>query len=633
LLNKPDYCKSCLGYAWGTCGYVPASGTGDNGVLLVAEAAGENETELGEGLRGKAGYFFFQQLARVGIEREGFRLANVLSCRPPDNKLAGMPYEGSVIASCAPLLDATIRDHAKHCATKGKHPVILAVGKVAAKRILGWTDQTPDIKYDYLAYPHWSQQYEAWVFCVDHPSYLMRGNHHLVPIFQYTVQRALEVASEGFAYETHDNYELDPIAVNFSQWAAPYLAFPTTYILSYDIETAHKSGLDEEDVAREEDDDFSILRIGFAYQEGRACSVPWTAHYIPTIQKLMASEGPKLGWNSRQYDDERILVHMPINGDRIDGMVAWHILHSALPKGLGFVTPFYAKRWGMWKHLSKQHPAFYNAKDADAALRCWMGIEHDLHVNNQWEVFERHALKVNRVFDYMSSKGVLRDEALRSDAETRLSALLADTETKIQELIPREARRIAHVYKTTPKDTTGLLVRPGYRNVSTCSGCGIERPGKAHFKSFKKKANLCAGLTPNEVRKQVDEYFRLAPWKISKLGLMDYQRVKHHQPVFDRRTKKLTFDETAMIKLQKRYPKDQLYPLILEFRGYQKLLSTYIGVSDLIKVSDDYILQPGESFVDNAIQRSTETSRMSETMGIEKSEEGIRLQERVAENA
>jgi uracil-DNA glycosylase family 4 len=569
-----------LGWAWGCKGYVPASGSGSNGVLIVAEAAGENEATEGAPLVGKAGYYFFQQLGRVGIERDGFRIHNVLSCRPPQNLLAGMPYESAVIASCSPLLDETIKDMREACTKNGRTFVILTLGKIAFKRIMDLTDKSPLMKEDYLVYPHWNQKYEAWVLACDHPSYLMRGNHHLAPVTQFTAKRALEIAKDGLTLEQPIHYDLDPEPVHFAGWAQEYLASPEKFVLSYDIETPYKQGEDEEKIAKEENDDYTIIRCSFAYREGHAVSVPWTAPYMATIQALFAASGPKVGWNSRGYDDERILSKMPINGDRLDAMLAWHVLNSALPKGLGFVTPFYWQNTGMWKQLSQQNPAFYNAKDADAALRCWNGIEKDLKLNHQWNVFQRHVINLNRVLDYMSSKGVLRDEALRGSAEETLTGLLTECEAKIQAQIPDAARRIAHVYKNEPKETAGLLCRAGSRSVPSCPNCGIERPRKDHFKVYKKKANPCAGLAAVSVIKPVTEYYRLADWKISKVGLMDYQRAKHHQPVYDRRTKKLTFDETALIKLQKRYPRDLLYPTVLDFRGYQKLRSTYIGVTE-----------------------------------------------------
>src|SRR3990167_3331602 len=86
-MNKPESCKTCVGWSWGCNGYVPASGTGENGVLVVAEAAGEHEQKEGMPLVGKAGYYLWQNLARIGIEREGFRIHNVLSINPNPRKI------------------------------------------------------------------------------------------------------------------------------------------------------------------------------------------------------------------------------------------------------------------------------------------------------------------------------------------------------------------------------------------------------------------------------------------------------------------------------------------------------------------------------------------------------------------
>ena len=53
--------------------------------LVIAEAPGERESEVGEPLRGKAGQFFDKLLLDAGIQRDGLTITNCLSCRPPDN--------------------------------------------------------------------------------------------------------------------------------------------------------------------------------------------------------------------------------------------------------------------------------------------------------------------------------------------------------------------------------------------------------------------------------------------------------------------------------------------------------------------------------------------------------------------
>ena len=53
--------------------------------LVIAEAPGERESEVGEPLRGKAGQFFDKLLEDAGIQRDGLTITNCLSCHPPHN--------------------------------------------------------------------------------------------------------------------------------------------------------------------------------------------------------------------------------------------------------------------------------------------------------------------------------------------------------------------------------------------------------------------------------------------------------------------------------------------------------------------------------------------------------------------
>mgnify|MGYP001610632982 CR=1 FL=1 len=578
MMSKPDHCRSCIGWQWGCSGYVPVSGSGENGVLLVAEAPGEHEAKEGVALVGKAGYYLFSQLQRAGIEREGFRIHNVLSCRPPDNKLTKMPYEAAAIEHCSPLLDETIRQHVEATIGRGKNPVILTLGRIAFKRIMGLDDKNPILRVDYQCYPFWSDKYNCWVIAADHPSYLMRGNNHLVPVLQFGFKRALEIAENGFKFH-QPFYMKDPDPATFAQWVHDYenawQADPDNTILAFDIETPHKQGADEEDVAKEEDDDYTILRCSFAYKGGEAASVPWRAEYKAYLEELFSSQGTKTVWNAG-YDVPRITTQMPIHGDILDAMLMWHVLNSAMPKGLGFVTPFYCQDMSLWKHLSKDDPAGYNCQDSDALLRNCIGIKKDLISNKLWKVFDRHVVRLNKALTYMSEQGVLRDEQMRSEAETKLQDLLDVVEIKMEATVPKEARR-ERVYKKKPKDLAGILTRPVRVSVGVCNICGVSRPTKEHFRSLKKKVNACAEGSRVDREVEVEQYYKYLPFKVSKVGLTNYQKALRHQAILNRKEHKVTFDEAALMRLMKKYPSDKLYPLILEHRKLVKLISTYIG--------------------------------------------------------
>jgi uracil-DNA glycosylase family 4 len=600
LIAKPNSCNGCPLYGNGQ-GWVNADGTGSNGVLMVLEAGGENEAATGQPVTGKAGYFLFSQLKRIDLERDSFRIDNTCKCRPPNNKLIP-PYRDEAIAHCAPNLDATIHEMQELCARNGKHFTILTLGDTAIKRVLRITDPRLTLT-QHLSYVFWSEEYQAFVVPTYHPSYLQRGNSHLVPILQFAAKRAVEIAEHGFQYHRPD-YLRDPDPATFAQWCADYqatVARGDNVYLAFDIETPHKQGKDEEEVAREDDDDYTILRCSFAYKAGEAVSVPWQAPYTPYLEELFGLPLTKLVWNAN-YDVPRITAQMPINGDIYDGMLMWHVLNSALPKGLGFVTPFYAQDMPMWKHTSKEDPAGYNCQDSDALLRNVLGIKPDLERNGLWKVFERHVVQLNRVLSYMSSKGVLRDEVMRREAEVKLSGLLDETEAQMGAAVPQEARRLhpKNGYKKAPKDTTGLVSITVAAHTRRCVRCGLSNPPKAHFKLGKKKVNPCGGADVVEGIEQVQRWAKPLEFKVSKVGLTNYQKALKHSAIINRHENRVTFDEGAIEQLIKKYPKDKLYPLILQHRKVQKLLTAFVGQTEyeIIEASDDYTLQPGEDQLD-----------------------------------
>lgn len=572
---KPKQCLGCIGANWPDRGFVPASGDGTNGVLVVAEAAGENEAKEGTPLIGKAGHFLWTNLKRAGIERDGFRVHNVLSCRPPKNELRDMPYEDAVISHCAPFLDSTIYDMQQLCGSIGKHLTILTLGKISFKRILGIGKKDPILKEDYLCYPFWSDKYKAWVIPVDHPSHIMQGNTRLVPVMQFGFQRAMEIADHGMTLDNH-SYLLDPEPATFAGWVRDYLSYASDNqcYLSYDIETPYKSGKAEDQLSREEEgDSYQILRCSFAYKPGEAVSVPWTAPYRPFLEELFTAPYAKIGWNNSVYDSPRVKNQIPINGDEIDGMQCWHVLNSTLDKSLGFVTPFYVPTTELWKHLSDSQPAFYNAKDADMALRCFLGTKRDLERNGQGNVIERHIIQLNRALSYMSRKGVLLDQGMRAEAEEKLSTLLDVTDMAIESCVPKAAKRVK-IYKKEPKDTTGMDQVINEYPVAYCSICALQNP-----KRWKKHSTLCGDHALTTVMEPKQVWSKPLEFKVSNQGLQKYQEVLGHRAVLNHKEKRVTFDEGAILKLAHSYPSDPLYPQILKHREYQKLLSTYIGVT------------------------------------------------------
>ena len=77
-------------------------GVGDSAarVVLVGEAPGKNEDLKGEPFVGAAGQLLNELLGHAGLARENVYIANVLKCRPPNNR----DPEQLEIETCTPFL-------------------------------------------------------------------------------------------------------------------------------------------------------------------------------------------------------------------------------------------------------------------------------------------------------------------------------------------------------------------------------------------------------------------------------------------------------------------------------------------------------------------------------------------------
>ncbi len=136
-------------------------GVGDHQAewLVIGEAPGADEDRQGEPFVGRAGKLLNPMLQAVGLQREQVFIANILKCRPPDNR---DPAPGEA-ASCLPFLErqiALIRPR-----------LILAVGRIAAQNLLA-TD-TPIGKLRGQAHRFGPARIPLVV--TYHPAYLLRS--------------------------------------------------------------------------------------------------------------------------------------------------------------------------------------------------------------------------------------------------------------------------------------------------------------------------------------------------------------------------------------------------------------------------------------------------------------------------
>lgn len=151
-------CQGCTGCALAQSRTNVVFGTGarDARLMFVGEAPGAKEDESGVPFVGAAGKLLDYYLGAVGIRREEVYIANILKCRPPNNR-DPLPAEED---ACIGYLDEQIR--------LIQPEMIVCLGRIAAMRL---------IRPDYKITAEHGQFYERGgvpITAVFHPAALLR---------------------------------------------------------------------------------------------------------------------------------------------------------------------------------------------------------------------------------------------------------------------------------------------------------------------------------------------------------------------------------------------------------------------------------------------------------------------------
>lgn len=126
-------------------------------LMFVGEGPGADEDLQGEPFVGRAGQMLTQIIKAMGFTRDQVYIANVVKCRPPENRNP----EPDEIAQCSPFLHAQI--------ASVNPAVIVALGKFAAQTLLGIETPISRMRGQF------HQMGSVGVMPTFHPSYLLRN--------------------------------------------------------------------------------------------------------------------------------------------------------------------------------------------------------------------------------------------------------------------------------------------------------------------------------------------------------------------------------------------------------------------------------------------------------------------------
>ena len=150
-------CTRCKLHALGRKQIVFGVGNPSADLMFVGEAPGRDEDIQGEPFVGRAGQLLTKIIEAIGLTRDDVYIANVIKCRPPENRNP----EQDEVETCEPFLFRQI--------DVIKPRVIVALGTFAARALLRTLDPISRLRgrvYDYRG---------AKLIPTFHPAYLLRN--------------------------------------------------------------------------------------------------------------------------------------------------------------------------------------------------------------------------------------------------------------------------------------------------------------------------------------------------------------------------------------------------------------------------------------------------------------------------
>ncbi|MBK1694345.1 hypothetical protein CKO09_06265 [Chromatium weissei] len=158
LIARVNACRACELGALRTK-TVFGSGKRDAALMLIGEAPGAEEDQTGEPFVGRAGKLLTAIVKAMGLEREQIYIANVVKCRPPDNRNPN----ANEIAACVNYLREQV--------ALIQPRMMLALGTVAGQSLLNTTETVGALRGRWFTFG----ETQIPLRVTYHPAYLLRS--------------------------------------------------------------------------------------------------------------------------------------------------------------------------------------------------------------------------------------------------------------------------------------------------------------------------------------------------------------------------------------------------------------------------------------------------------------------------
>jgi uracil-DNA glycosylase family 4 len=284
-------CGACGLYKKCDSPKMPVTGEGRKGILIVAEAPGEEEDKRGTQLVGKAGQLLrrcLEEYCDISLDRDCWK-TNALICHPAGNRTP----TNDEIDYCRPNLRNTI---------KALRPrVIMPLGNAAVRSLIGplWREDPGGIGL-WAGWRIPMQRWNAWVCPTWHPSYLdycakdrnypaLRGwwRRHLEGMAKLEGRPYPDTGPPRYDEQIQIIYDPGDAARVLREWIAD------GGMVCHDFETNRLQPYY---------DDAEIVSCAVCWRGQKTIAFPWVGEAITAMRELLVSGNPKVGANTKFED-------------------------------------------------------------------------------------------------------------------------------------------------------------------------------------------------------------------------------------------------------------------------------------------------------------------------------------------
>lgn len=437
---------------------------------------------------------------KAGIEKDDVTLLNVLQCRPPGD-----------------IFPTEKKAQAHLTSSEGQ----LAVATCVKNHVIPMLKSRPWTRVILLG-----DQPLAWVAAKWASADKWRGSVLAVPAIDPDRPLAISTLSP---VQVQARQKFFPVVVNdlrkpMSWPEEHYNLFPsvndvrnfTAKTFAFDIETSYTV---DEYGKRE------IYMVALSDKSGRALVVPFTAPYIPELQRIFREARHVVGHNCIQFDIPQLAfydIDVNSNAAVLDTMLLQHLRFPDLPHDLEFVASQFLTK-PAWKH-EKATKELYAARDVDATWQIHTFLVDEVQSAGMLALYHNVQVPLARICRMMTETGIRIDSSRLAEVQKRIEGEIEELEGRLPEVL---RSHFITVNKLDPAPE-------GYVDPIT------KRPRK-------------------KIKRVAQE--KVTPWRLDRVKKNLLYVEWGLPPQLSPKTGKLTADKTALDKLHRRLmsPTGELY--------------------------------------------------------------------------